>query len=49
MAAEDNEELGKKKFLSFKWIHVSYFNYFSNINSVISESIIISTAACQPA
>lgn len=49
MAAEDNVELGIKTFLSLNWIHVSYFYCFSNINSVISESIIISLAACRPA
>lgn len=50
MVAEDNvKRLGKKKFLSFDWIHISYFYCYSNINSVIAESIIISIASCQPA
>lgn len=37
------------RFLSFDWIYVSYFYCNSNIKSVISESIIISLALCQPA
>ena len=49
MAAEDSVKLGKKKYLSFEWICISQFCCYSNINSVIAESIIISLGACQPA